>query len=85
MRYVKHLRHHTHGDKYHCRSNKKRSKLSRRNNTQNCGKYDGRYTHEKYKVNDKNNYNYSNSVSYTHLDVYKRQMQVYAGEFTTPR
>ena len=50
MTHVKHLRHHTHRAKYHCRSNKKRSKLSRRNTTQNGGKYDGRYKHEKYKV-----------------------------------
>ena len=57
MTHVKHLRHNTYGDTYHCRYNKKRSKLSRRNTTQNCCKYDGKYT----------------PVSYTHLDVYKRQ------------
>ena len=59
-----HLRHHTYGDKYHCRPNKKRIKLSRRNNTQNCGKYDVRYTYDSYKVNDNYNNNYSNYRGY---------------------
>ena len=36
------------------RPNKKRSKLSRRNTTQNCGKYDVRYTHDNC-----NNVNYN--------------------------
>ena len=60
---MKHLRHHTYGDKYHCRPNEKRSnKLSIRKTTHTCDNYNVKYTHEKYKA-----------VSYTHLDVYKRQ------------
>ena len=69
MTHVKHIRHHTYGDKYHCRYNKKRSKLSRRNTTQNCGKYDVRYTHDNYN-NDNYNCKYENYRGY-----HKRRMK----------
>ena len=53
-----------------CRPNKKRSKLSRRNTTQNCGKYDVRYTHDNYS-NDNYNCKYENYGEYYH----KRRMK----------
>ena len=64
-----HLRHHTYGDKYHCRPNNKRSKLSIRNTTQNCGKYDVRYTHDNYS-NNYYNCKYENYRGY-----HKRRMK----------
>ena len=79
MTHVKHIRHYTYGDKYHCRYNKKRSKLSRRNNTQNCGKYDGRFTHEKYKANDNYNCNYKNYRGYHKRRMKTQSTVVYMG------
>ena len=84
MKHVKHLRHHTYGDKYHCRPNEKHSKLSIRNTTQNCGKYDVRYTHDKYQANDNysiDNYNckYENYRGYHKRRMRKPSTAVYIG------
>ena len=84
MIHVKHLRHHTYGDKYHCRPNNKRSKLSIRNTTQNCGKYDIRYTHDKYQANGNysiDNYNckYENYRGYHKRRTKKPSTAVYIG------
>ena len=70
-------------DKYHCRPNEKRSKLSIRNTTQNCGKYDGRYTHDKYKVNANYNYKYSNYDEYYHKRRAKECSNMYVKRIRT--
>lgn len=70
MTHLIHIKHHTYGDKYHCRPNKKHSKLSRRNTMQNCGKYDVRYTHNNYS-NDNYICKYENYGEYYH----KRRMK----------
>ena len=72
MTHVKHIRHYAYGDKYHCRPNDERSKLSIRNTTQNCGKHDVRYTHDNYS-------NYKNYRGYHKRRTKKPSTAVYIG------
>ena len=80
----RHLRHYTYGDKYHCRYNKKRSKLSRRNTTQNCGKYDVRDTHDNYN-NDNYNCKYENYRVYHKRRMKKPSTAVHVGSLNQTR
>ena len=82
--HVKHLRHHTYGENYHC-NKKRRNKLSLWNTTQTCDKYDVRYTHEKYKANDNYicKYNSKPYSEYYHKRRTKIRSAVYSFKRTT--